>query len=68
MIASTVEGKKSQKRKDHDTQKVFNELPAYAWVTMCDGRLVEKLITYDIEGAKEKTETWGQYEKEICPI
>lgn len=64
MIASTVEGKKSREEEGSRYAKSFNELPAYAWVTMCDGRLAQKLITYDIEGAKEKTETWGQYEKE----
>ena len=64
MIASTVEGQKSREEEGSRYAKSFNELPAYAWVTMCDGRLAQKLITYDIEGAKEKTETWGQYEKE----
>ena len=29
---------------------------------MCDGRLVQKLIQYDIENAQEKKETWGEYE------
>lgn len=64
MIASNVEGKKSREEEGSRYAKSFNELPSYAWVTMCDGRLVQKLITYDIENAKEKTETWGQYEKE----
>lgn len=40
------------------------ELPAYKWVTMCDGKLVQKLVNYDYENAKETTETWGVYEKE----
>ena len=31
-------------------------------MTMCDGRLVQKLIQYDIENAQEKKETWGEYE------
>lgn len=63
MIASNVEGKKSREEEGSRYAKSFNELPSYAWVTMCDGRLAQKLITYDIENAKEKTETWGQYEK-----
>ena len=40
----------------------FEKLPSYRWVTMCDGRLVQKLIQYDIENAQEKKETWGEYE------
>ncbi|WP_461810726.1 transglutaminase domain-containing protein [Faecalimonas sp.] len=63
MIASNVEAKKSREEEGSRYAKSFTELPSYAWVTMCDGRLVQKLITYDIASAKEKTETWGEYEK-----
>lgn len=42
----------------------FSEMPAYKWVTMCDGTLVQKLINYDFEKAKVSKETWGEYEKE----
>ncbi|MEJ8734108.1 transglutaminase domain-containing protein [Mediterraneibacter sp. ICN-202921] len=41
----------------------FEEMPAYKWVTMCDGTLVQKLVNYDFDKAKQKTETWGEYEK-----
>lgn len=68
MIASTVEGKKSREEEGSRYAKSFNELPAYAWVTMCDGRLAQKLITYDIEGAKEKRKHGDNMKKKICPI
>ncbi|MEI5993928.1 transglutaminase domain-containing protein [Candidatus Enterococcus mansonii] len=42
----------------------IQRLPAYHWVTMCDGKLVQKRINYDISKAEETTETWGTYEKE----
>ncbi|GAB2021329.1 transglutaminase domain-containing protein [Pseudolactococcus yaeyamensis] len=42
----------------------YQKLPAYAWVTMCDGSLVQKWIDYKFDKAEEKTETWGEYEKE----
>lgn len=40
----------------------FEEMPAYKWVTMCDGTLVQKLIHYDFAHAKVVTETWGEYD------
>lgn len=42
----------------------YLKLPAYAWVTMCDGALVQKWIDYKFDKAEEKTETWGEYEKD----
>jgi hypothetical protein len=42
----------------------YQKLPAYAWVTMCDGSLVQKWIDYKFDKAEETTETWGEYEKE----
>lgn len=41
----------------------YQKLPAYAWVTMCDGALVQKWIDYKFDKAEEKTETWGEYAK-----
>ena len=42
----------------------YHKLPAYAWVTMCDGALVQKWIDYKFDKAEEKTETWGEYAKD----
>lgn len=45
------------------TKGVLN-VPSYKWVTMCDGTLVQKIINYDFDKAKETKETWGEYENE----
>ena len=37
----------------------FGEMPSYKWVTMCDGTLVQKLINYDFESAKEEKASWS---------
>lgn len=42
----------------------FGNLPTHKWITMCDGKLVQRLINYDYENAKATTETWATYEKE----
>lgn len=42
----------------------FETMPAYKWVRMCDGTLVQKIINYDFESAEPVTETWAEYEKE----
>ena len=42
------------------TWRGFEEMPAYKWVTMCDGTLVQKIINYDFESAEPVTETWGR--------
>lgn len=42
----------------------FAEMPCYKWVTMCDGKLVQKLVNYDFDKADQTTETWGEYEEE----
>lgn len=62
MVASYEEGKKSIEEEGSRYAESFEQLPSYRWVTMCDGRLVQKLIQYDIENAQEKKETWGEYE------
>lgn len=40
------------------------QIPSHRWVVMCDGHLVQRLVNYDIDKAKEDTERWAQYEKE----
>lgn len=62
MVASHEEGKKSIEEEGSRYAESFEQLPSYRWITMCDGRLVQKLIQYDIENAQEKKETWGEYE------
>jgi len=42
----------------------FKDLPTHKWITMCDGKLVQRLINYDYENAQATTETWAEYEKE----
>ena len=42
----------------------FTEVPSYRWVVMCDGRLMQKLVAYDISKAGEDTERWATYEDE----
>lgn len=62
MVASHEEGKKNIEEEGSRYAESFEQLPSYRWVTMCDGRLVQKLIQYDVENAQEKKETWGEYE------
>ena len=42
----------------------FDSVPAYKWVTMCDGTLVQRLINFEFSRAGEVTKTWGEYEEE----
>ncbi|MCB5955772.1 transglutaminase domain-containing protein [Enterococcus sp. CWB-B31] len=42
----------------------YSQLPSYRWVTMCDGSLVQKLVTYEVSKAKVATESIYSYEKE----
>ena len=39
-------------------------LPSHAWVTMCDGQAVQKLINYDINDAKLDSGTFGITEED----
>ena len=36
--------------------------PAYKWVTMCDGSLVQRLVNYDFSRAEATTHQYGEYE------
>ncbi|MHC5227740.1 transglutaminase domain-containing protein [Enterococcus sp. LJL99] len=55
---------KSSEEEGSTTAAEMGLLPAYRWVTMSDGSLVQKLINYDTTKAKEDTELWGSYEKD----
>lgn len=55
---------KSTEEEGNTTAAEMGLLPAYRWVTMSDGSLVQKLIKYDTSKAKEATELWSSYEKE----
>ena len=43
----------------------YLKLPAYAWVTMCDGALVQKWIDYKFDKAEEK-KLGASMKKMIC--
>ena len=38
--------------------------PAYKWITMCDGSLVQRLVNYDFARAQTTTHSYAEYEKE----
>lgn len=63
-IPYTQEVKKSTQNGESDYADGVLNLPAYKWITMCDGKLVQRLVTYDYDKAKTTTETWADYEKE----
>ena len=64
MVPYAEETAMSISEEGSDYVESFEEMPAYKWVTMCDGTLVQKIINYDFESAEPVTETWGEYEKE----
>ena len=64
MVPYAEEKAMSISKEGSDYVESFKEMPAYKWVTMCDGTLVQKIINYDFESADTVTETWGEYEKE----
>lgn len=64
MVPYAEETAMSISEEGSDYVESFEEVPAYKWVTMCDGTLVQKIINYDFESAEPVTETWGEYEKE----
>ena len=64
MVPYAEEKAMSISEEGSDYVESFEEMPAYKWVTMCDGTLVQKIINYDFESAEPVTETWGEYEKE----
>ncbi|MCB7305618.1 transglutaminase-like domain-containing protein [Bariatricus massiliensis] len=61
-VPYTEEVKMSLDEEGSNYAQSFDSMPAYKWVTMCDGTLVQKLINYDFDKAKVKKETWAQYE------
>jgi len=61
-VPYTEEVKMSLDEEGSNIAGAFEQMPAYKWVTMCDGTLVQKIIIYDFEKAELKKETWGEYE------
>ena len=64
MVPYAEETAMSISKEGSDYVESFETMPAYKWVRMCDGTLVQKIINYDFESAEPVTETWAEYEKE----
>ena len=64
MVPYAEETAMSISKEGSDYVESFEAMPAYKWVRMCDGTLVQKIINYDFESAEPVTETWAEYEKE----
>ena len=58
-VPFTEEVKMSLNEEGSNYTQSFGEMPSYKWVTMCDGTLVQKLINYDFESAKEEKASWS---------
>ena len=66
MVASYEEGKKSIEEEGSRYAESFEQLPSYRWVTMCDGRLVQKLIQLRMRRRRRKH--GGNMKILTCPI
>jgi len=47
-----------------DYAKGVMAVQTHRWVTMCDGRAVQKVVNYDVSSAEETVRQYGVYEKE----
>ncbi|MGC6768528.1 transglutaminase domain-containing protein [Enterococcus sp. LJL51] len=53
----------SDDREGKRNAETIDELPSYQWITMCDGYLVRRLVTYDVEKTEIFKEHILSYEK-----
>lgn len=63
-IPLNEEIKKSFDEEGNTTIEEMNILPSHRWITMADGSLAQRLLTYDTSKAKEASEVWAEYEKD----